>query len=79
MCVLSQRFTAGDLSLSLSLPPKVSPLQERGFSIFVTCVGGLEALEALLSTEVYQGLLRGPCSSVAPCPSVNSPLRHLGM
>lgn len=40
---------------------------------------GLEALEALLSTEVYQGLLRGPCSSVAPCPSVNSPLRHLGM
>ena len=41
MCVLSQRFTAGDLSLSLLLPPKVSPLQERGLSIFVTFVGVL--------------------------------------
>ena len=41
VCVLSQRFTAGDLSLSLLLPPKVSPLQERGLSIFVTCVGVL--------------------------------------
>ena len=41
VCVLSQRFTVGDLSLSFINTPQVSPLQERGFSICVTCVGVL--------------------------------------
>ena len=47
VCVLSHRFTVGDLSLSFIIPPKVSPLQARGFSTFVTYMKCLEALEAV--------------------------------